>query len=155
MQLTIEEEPEEEATGEAMAMEEVEVAGEPAVEAAMDEDTTMQDAPEVIPLAEVGQLADATRTLLMDVIEALLGVQSDDTIRGYLQPSLAEIAWQNLQETCKLRRSSDRLEKLEQMIVRWLDTLVGQGHMQNVTSVWGKGKQRAEEPDSDSEEQLV
>ena len=41
------------------------------------------------------------------------------------------------------------------MIIRQLDTLVGQGHTQNVASVRGKGKRKAEESDSDSEEQLV
>ena len=57
--------------------------------------------------------------------------------------------------TRKLCESSDRWEKLEWMIIRQLDTLVGQGRMWNVTSVWGKGKQRAEKSDSDSEEELV
>ena len=51
-QPTIEEEPEEEATGEAMVMEEVGAAGGPVAEAAVDEDATMQDALEVVPLAE-------------------------------------------------------------------------------------------------------
>ena len=51
-QPTIEEEPEEEATGEVMAMEEVEVAGKPAAEVVMDEDTTMQEVPEAVPMAE-------------------------------------------------------------------------------------------------------
>ena len=41
------------------------------------------------------------------------------------------------------------------MIIHGLDSLVGHGRAQNATSVWGKGKQRAEETDSDSEEQLV
>ena len=36
------------------------------------------------------------------------------------------------------------------MIIRQLDSLVGQGCMRNATSVQGKGKQRAEEADSDS-----
>ena len=49
-QPTIEEEPEEAATGEAMVMEEVGVAGEPAAEAAVDEDAAMQDVPEAVPL---------------------------------------------------------------------------------------------------------
>ena len=40
-QPTIEEEPEEEAMGEAMVTEEAEAAGEPAVEAVVDEDATM------------------------------------------------------------------------------------------------------------------
>ena len=79
----------------------------------------------------------------MDAIEALLGVRSDGTIHGYLQPSLVETAWQNLQETCKLRESSDRWEKLEWMIIHWLDTLVGQGPVWNAASVQGKGKQQA------------
>ena len=91
----------------------------------------------------------------MDAIEALLSVQSDGTIRGYLQPSLAEMAWQNLQETRKLCKLSDHWEKLEQMIIRQLDTLVGQGCTGNVAGARGKGKQKAEESDSNSEEQLV
>ena len=41
------------------------------------------------------------------------------------------------------------------MIIRQLDSLVGQGRARNVTSVRGKGKQRVEETDSNSEEQLV
>ena len=41
------------------------------------------------------------------------------------------------------------------MIICWLDTLVGQGRMWNAASVRGKGKWKAEELDSDSEEQLV
>ena len=101
-QLTIEEELEEEAMGEAMVTEEAEVAGKPAADVAVDEDATMQDVPEVVPLVEVGPSVDATRTLPMDAIEAVLGVWSDGTIRRYLQLSLAEIAWQNLQETRKL-----------------------------------------------------
>ena len=70
-QPTIEEEPEEEATGEAMATGEVEAAGEPAVEVVVDEDATMQDAPEAAPMAEVGPLADATRMSPMDAVDAL------------------------------------------------------------------------------------
>ena len=141
--------------GEAVVAEEVEAVGEPVVEAVVDEDMTMQDMPEVAPLAEAGPSAEVTRTLPVDAIEALLGVRSDSTIRGYLQPSLAEIMWQNLQETCKLRELSDHREKLEQMIIHRLDTLVGQGRARNAASVWVKGKQKAEESDSDSEEQLV
>ena len=91
----------------------------------------------------------------MDTVEAFLGVRSDGTIRGYLQTSLVETPWQTLQETRKLHESSECWEKLERMIVRRLDSLVGQGHARNTTSVRGKGKQRAEETDSDSEEQLV
>ena len=155
LQLMIKEEPKVAATGEVMVTEEAEAAGEPAAEAVVDEDVMMQDAPEVAPLAEVGLSADATRMSPMDAIKALLGVWSDDTIHGYLQPSLAEITWQNLQETRKLHKSSDHREKLKQMIIRWLDTLVGQGHVWNAASVWGKGKQKAEESASDSEEQLV
>ena len=154
-QLTIEEELEEEVMGEVMVTEEVEAVGEPAAEAVVDEDVMMQDVPEVAPLAEAGPSVEATRMLLVDVIKVLLGVRSDGTIRGYLQLSLAEITWQNLQETCKLCKSSDCWEKLERMIIHWLDTLVGQGHAQNAASVQGKGKQKAEESDSDSEEQLV
>ena len=131
LQLTIKEEPEEEA----MVMEEVEAAGEPAAEAVADEDATMQDAMEVVPLTEVGPSADATRALQMDAVEALLGIWSDSTIHGYLQPSLAEISWQTLQETCKLHELLDRWEKLEQMIICRLDTLVRQGRVWNVTSV--------------------
>ena len=78
----IEEEPEEEVTGEAMVMEEAEAAGKPAAEAVVDEDTTMQDMPEVALLAEAGLSADATRTSPMEAIEALLGVWSNGTIRG-------------------------------------------------------------------------
>ena len=155
LQLTIEEEPEEEETGEAMAMGEVEATGEPVVEVAVDEDATMQDAPEAAPMAEAGLSADVMRMSPMDTVEALLGIRSNGTIRGYLQMSLVETAWQTLQETRKLRESSDCWEKLEWMIIRRLDSLVGQGHAQNATSVWGKGKQRAEKSDSDSEEQLV
>ena len=139
-QLTIEEEPEEEVTGEAMATGEVEAAGEPVAEVAVDEDATMQDALEAAPMAEVGPLADATRMSPMDAVEALLGIQSNGTIHGYFQTSLAETAWQMLQETCKLRESSDCWEKLEQMIIRRLDSLVGQGHARNVTSVRGKAE---------------
>ena len=134
----IEEEPEEEATGEVMAMGEVEVVGKPAAEVAVDKDATMQDVPEAAPMAEVGPLADVTRMLPMDAVEALLGIWSDGTIQGYLQTSLAETAWQMLQETCKLRESSDCWEKLEQMIIRWLDSLVGQGRMWNAMSMQGK-----------------
>ena len=122
-QLMIEEELEEEATGEVMVTEEAEAAGEPVAEAVVDEDTTMQDTPEVAPMAEVGPLADAMRASPMDAIEALLGVRSDGTIHGYLQPSLVEIAWQNLQETCKLCQSLDHREKFEQMIIHRLDTV--------------------------------
>ena len=154
-QPTIEEEPEEEATGEAMATGEVEVAGKLAAEVVADEDATMWDVLEAAPMAEAGLLVDAMRMLPMDVVEALLGVQSDGTIRGYLQMSLVETAWQTLQETRKLRELLECREKLEWMIVRQLDSLVGQGHAWNATSVRGKGKQRAEETDSNSEEQLV
>ena len=49
--------------------------------------------------------------------------------------SLAETAWQTLQETRKLRESSERREKLERMIIHRLDSLVGQGHARNATSV--------------------
>ena len=120
-----------------------------------DEDTTMRVAPEAAPMAEVGLSADVTRMSPMDAVEALLGVQSDGTIRGYLQTSLAETAWQTLQEMRKLHELSECREKLEWMIICRLDSLVGQGHAWNATSVRGKGKQRAEETDSDSEEQLV
>ena len=155
LQPTIEEEPEEEATGEAMATGEVEAVGEPAAEVAVDEDATMQDALEAAPMAEVGPSADAMRMSPMDAIEALLGIRSDGIIRGYLQTSLAETAWQTLQEMRKLCESSDCREKLERMIIRQLDSLVGQGRAWNATSMWGKGKQRAEKSDSDSEEELV
>ena len=114
-----------------------------------------EDALEAVPLAEVGPLADATRVSPMDAVEALLGIRSDGTICGYLQLSLVETTWQTLQETRKLHELSDHQEKLERMIIRRLDTLVGQGHTQNAMSVQGKGKQRAEKSDSDSEEQLV
>ena len=152
---TIEEETEEEVTGEVVVMEEAEVVGEPVAEVVVDEDVTMQDVPEVVPLAEAGPSAETTRMSLMDAIKVLLGVWSDGTIRGCLQLSLAEITWKNRQETCKLCESSDHQEKLKWMIIRQLDTLVGQGHVWNVVSVQGKGKQKAEELDSDSEEQLV
>ena len=82
-----------------MATEEVEVAGKPVAEAVADEDATMQDALEAVPLTEAGLSADAMRASPMDVVEALLGMRSDGTICGYLQPSLAEISWQTLQET--------------------------------------------------------
>ena len=141
--------------GEAMVTGEVEAAGELAAEAVVDEDATMRDGPEAAPMAEAGLSVDATRMSLMDAVEALLGIRSDGTIQGYLQPSLAETAWQTLQEMRKLRKSSERREKLEWMIIRRLDSLVGQGHARNTTSVRGKGKQRVEEMDSDSEEQLV
>ena len=75
-------------------MEEAEAAGKPAEEAVVDEDAMMQDAPGVAPLAEAGLSAEVTRMMPMDAIEALLGVQSDGTIHGYRQPSLAEITWQ-------------------------------------------------------------
>ena len=154
-QPTIEEELEEEVTGEAMAMGEVEAAGEPAAEVVADEDTTMLDAPEAAPMAEVGPSVDVTRMSPMDAVKAILGIRSDGTIQGYLQTSLVETAWQTLQETCKLCESLEHWEKLERIIICRLDSLVGQGHAWNVTSVWGKGKQRVEETDSDSEEQLV
>ena len=154
-QPTIEEELEEEAMGEAMVMGEVEAAGELAAEVVVDEDATMRDMPEAAPMAEAGPSVDATRMSPMDVVEALLGVRSNGTIRGYLQTSLVETTWQTLQETRKLHKSSEHREKLERMIVCWLDSLVGQGRVRNVTSMRGKGKQRAEEMDSDSGEQLV
>ena len=154
-QPTIKEELEEEVMGEAMVTGEVEAVGKLVVEVVADEDATMRDAPEAAPMAEAGLLVDAMRMLPMDAVEALLGIRSNGTIRGYLQTSLAETAWQTLQETRKLCESSERQEKLEQMIVCRLDSLVGQGRVQNVMSMRGKGKQRAEENDSDSEEQLV
>ena len=117
-QLTIEEEPEEEVTGEVAVTEEVAVAGKPVVEVAVDEDMTMQDVPAVAPVAEAGPSAEVMRTTLRDAMEELLGIRSDRTIHGYLEPSLAEIAWQNFQETCKLRESSDRWERLDRMIIR-------------------------------------
>ena len=79
-QLTIEEEPEEEATGEAMVTGEVEAAGELAAEAVAEEDTTMRDAPEAAPRAEAGPSVDASRMLPMDTVKALLGIRSDGTI---------------------------------------------------------------------------
>ena len=63
---------------------EVEAVGELAVEAVADEDATMWDAPEAAPMAEAGPSMDATRMSPMDAVEALLGVQSDGTIQGYL-----------------------------------------------------------------------
>ena len=101
---------EEELEEEAMVMEEVEAVGKPV---AVDEDTTMQDALEVVALAEAGPSADATRVSPMDVVEALLGIRSDGTIHRYLQLSLVETAWQTLQEMRKLCESSDCREKLE------------------------------------------
>ena len=98
-------------------MEEVVVAGEPAVEVVVDEDMTMQDTPAVAPVAEAGPSAEVTRMTPRDSMEELLGIRSDGTIHGYLEPSLAEIAWQNFQETCKLRKSSDRRERLDRMII--------------------------------------
>ena len=95
-------EPEEEATGEAMVTEEVGPVGEPVAEAVVDEDAIMQDVLEAVPMAEVGPLADATRMSPMDMVEALLGIWSDGTICGYLKTSLAETAWQTLQETHNL-----------------------------------------------------
>ena len=144
-QLTIEEELEEEVMGEAVVTEEAEAAGEPAVEVVVGEDmtmqdatmqyvtmqdVTMQDAPGVVLLAKVGPSVEETRMTPMDTIKALLGVRSDGTIHGYLQLSLVEITWQNLQETRKLHKSLNCWEKLEQMIICRLDTLVGQGHAQ-------------------------
>ena len=58
-------------------------------------------------MAEVGPSVEATRMMLVDAIEALLGIWLDGTIHGYLKPSLAEITWQNLQEMCRLRELSD------------------------------------------------
>ena len=155
LQPTIKEEPEEGVTGEVMATGEVEAAGEPVAEVVVDEDATMQDVPEAAPMAEVGPLAESMRMLLMDAVEALLGLRSDSTIHGYLQLSLAETTWLMLQETRKLCELSDCQEKLEQMIIHWLDSSVGQGCTQQTMSMRGKGKQRVEEMDSDSEEQLV
>ena len=140
LQPTIEEELEEEATGAVIVTGKVEAAGELAVEAVADEDTTMREAPEAAPMAEAGPSVDATRMSPMDAVEALLGIRSNGTIQGYLQPSLAETAWQTLQETRKLHESSEHREKLEQMIIRRLDSLVGQGHARNVTSVRGKAE---------------
>ena len=148
------EEPQEEATGEVVETEKVAVVGEPAMEMVADDDAMMQDAP-VEPMAEVGLSVEAMRISPVDAIKALLGVWSDGTIHGYLEPSLVEIAWQNLQETRRLCESSDRRERLKQMIIHQLDTLVAQGHAWDMASVWGKGKQKAEESDSDSEEQLI
>ena len=154
-QPTIKEEPEPEETGEAMATGDAEAVGEPAAEVAVDEDATMQEAPEAVPMAEAGPSAEATRTSPMDAVETLLGMRSDGTICGYIQTSLAETAWQTLQETRRLCESSERQEKLEQAMLRQLDSLVGQGRAWNAMSVRGKGKHRAEELDSDSDEQLV
>ena len=93
-------------TGEAMVTEEVGAVGEPAAEVAVDEDATMQDVLEAVPMAEAGPLVDAMRMSPMDMVEALLGVRSDGTICGYLKTSLAETAWQTLQEMCNLRCSA-------------------------------------------------
>ena len=41
------------------------------------------------------------------------------------------------------------------MIVHQLDVLVAQGHARSTASVWGKGKRKAEESDSDSEEEII
>ena len=153
LQLTIEEELEEEETGE--VTEEVVVVGEPAVEVTVDEDTMMQDMPVVALVAEVGLSAEATRTMLRDAVEELLGIRSDGMIQGYLKPSLVEITWQNLQETHKLHESLDRWEKLDRMIICQLAVLVAQGCVMNTASMWGKGKQKAEESDSNSEEQII
>ena len=71
----------------------------------MDKDATMQDVLEAVPMAEVGPLADATRMSPMDMVEALLGIRSNGTICGYLKTSLAETAWQTLQEMRNLHCS--------------------------------------------------
>ena len=107
LQPTIMEELEEEEIGEVVETEEIVAVGEPVMEMAVDEDTTMQDAPVVVLMAEEGPLAEAMRTTLMDTIKELLGIWSDGTIHGYLKPSLVEIAWQNLQEMCRLCESLD------------------------------------------------
>ena len=91
----------------------------------------------------------------MDAIKELLGVQSDGIIHSYLELSLAEIAWQNLQETRRLCKLLDHRERLKRMMIHRLDTLVAQGHVRNMVGVQGKGKRKAEESDSDSEEQII
>ena len=80
LQPTIEEEPEEGATGEAMVTGEVEAVGKLAAEVVVDEDATMRDVPEVAPMAEAGPSVDATRMSPMDAVKALLGIWSDGTI---------------------------------------------------------------------------
>ena len=116
LQPTIEEEPEEEAMGEVVAM------GETAREVTMpevatDEDTTMQDVPVVVPVAEAGLSAETARTMARHTMEELLGIWSDGTINRYIQLSLVEITWHNYQETHKLCKSSDWQEQLERMIL--------------------------------------
>ena len=112
-QLMIEEEPEEEATGEVVVTEEVAVVGEPVAEAMMDEDTTIQEP----PVAKLGPSVEVTRMTPRDTMEELLGIQLDRTIQGYLKPSLVEITWQNLQETHRLYESLDWQERLEWMMI--------------------------------------
>ena len=68
---------------------------------------TMQDAPAVAPVAEAEPSVEVTRMTLRDTVEDLVGIRSDRMIHGYLKPSLAEIAWHNDQEMCKLCKSSD------------------------------------------------
>ena len=119
LQPTIEEEPEEEATGKVVVTEEVAVlAVEPVAETAADKDAMLQDVPAVVPVAKVGPSADTTRTTPRDAVEELLRIRLDGTIQGCFKLSLAEIAWQNLQETCKLCKLSDWQERLEQMMIR-------------------------------------
>ena len=62
-QPTIEEEPEEEVTGEVVAMGDIVATGEPAVEVATDKDTTMEDAPAVALVAEAGPSAEMVRMM--------------------------------------------------------------------------------------------
>ena len=132
-------------------MEEIAAAGEPVMETVVDEDAIMQDVPVVVPMAEVGPSVEATRMTTRDTIKELLGIWSDGTIHRYFELTLVEITWQNLQETHRLRKLSDHRERLEQMMICWLGTLVAQGCTRNMASMWGKGKQKAEELDSDSE----
>ena len=138
-----------------VATEEVVVVGKPAAEVVVDEDATMQDTPAVVLVAKAGPSAEAMRMMPRDAMKELLGIQSDRTIHGYLEPSLVEITWQNYQEMHKLCKSSYRWESLDRMIIHQLDVLVAQGHVRNTASMQGKGKWKAEESDSNSEEQIV
>ena len=79
--------------GEVVEMEEVVAVGKPVAEVVVDKDVTMQDMPAVALVAEVGPSVEATRMMLRDTMEELLGIQSDRMIQGYFKPSLVEITW--------------------------------------------------------------
>ena len=76
-------------------------------EVATDEDVMMVDVPMVVPAVEAGLSVEMVRTMARDAMEELLGIWSDGTGMGYIEPSLAEITWHNYQEMHKLRESSE------------------------------------------------